>query len=320
MTKKIISTIIVLTVLTIFALIFLSNCGKKNDKKEQYGIEGIAKMDAQDYEGAIESFLLALSQDHGFVEETDFDINYYLGYAYYKIGEYEKAIETYDAILALKPKQIDGYYYRGLCELKLGYRKEADEDFKVVTKSDPKNFDLYLDVYFCLVDAGLEEDAKTYLQTALKSSANMNDYDKGRFYYYLGDYSNAIIFLEKAKKMSDPESILMLGKACEAIEQYDNAADLYREYLEAKGNNAAVYNQLGVCLMKKEQYKAALNSFVSGLKLGDKGWEQELLYNEAVAYEYLLDFETAYVKMGEYIAKYPRDEKARREYEFLGTR
>ena len=314
------TTGILLLTLLCGALTF-SSCGDKTDYKELYRREGIAKLDEGDYQGAIRAFNDALSQGHGFVKKTDYDINYYLGYAYYLNGDYAEAISRYDSIIALKPKDTNAYYYRALSKLHTGDRNGADEDFLVVTNSDPKNYDLCIDVYFCMVDAGYQTEADSYLKAVLENAdASMSEYDKGRICYYLKDYSNARVYLEKAKTMSDPDTILMLGKTYEAISDYSYAASLYNSYLEEKGNNAAVYNQLGVCRIKMQDYPAAISAFSSGLSVDNGEWEQELLYNEVLAYEYSLDFETAYEKMGEYLEKYPKDADAQREYIFLGTR
>ncbi len=259
--------------LTIGAMVFLIACGDKTDYKELYRREGIQKLDEGNYEGAIVSFTDALSQGHGFVKSKDYDINYYLGYSYYLNGEYDKAIETFDAVINLKPKETDAYYYRALAKLKIGDRTGADEDFLTVTNSDPKNYDLCIDVYFCMVDAGYSQEAQAYLKAVLENATAMNDYDKGRICYYLGDYSNARVYLEKAKDLSVPDTILMLGKTYEAIQDYSYATTLYNSYLVDKGNNAAVYNQLGVCRMKMEDYEAALQAVSSGLNLGDPEWE-----------------------------------------------
>ena len=48
--------------------------------------------------------------------------------------------------------------------------------------------------------------------------------------------------------------------------------------------------------------------------------EQELRRNEIIALEYLQDFAQAREKMTEYLADYPDDEAAAREYEFLQSR
>ncbi len=311
----------ILLVSLLFGSVLLAGCKDKTDYKELYRREGISKLDEGDYKGAIESFTDALTQGHGFIKKTDYDINYYLGYAYYLNGQYDEAIARYDAIIALKPKDTDAYYYRALSKLHNGDRSGADEDFLVYTNSDPKNYDLCIDVYFCMVDAGYQIDADSYLKMVLENSdSSMSDYDKGRICYYLKDYSNARVYLEKAKSMSDSDTILMLGKTYEAISDYSYAASLYNSYLEEKGNNAAVYNQLGVCRIKMEDYEAAISAFSSGLSVDNGEWTQELLYNEVLAYEYMLDFDTAYVKLGEYLEKYPKDVDAQREYVFLGTR
>lgn len=318
MTKRIL-TCFLLTLI----LVGLAGCGKKEDKmtlKEAYRMDGIEALDDERYDKAIELFLLALKESNGFVKEIDFDINYYLGYAYYQNGEYEKSIETFDSVLAMKDKETEAYYYRALANLKLQRLSEAEADFLKVTAKNPSNYDTYIDIYFCLCDAGYEEIGSNYLLATLENGKNMSEYDKGRICYYLGDYSNARVCLEKAKDMSDPDTILMLGKTYEAIDDYSYAASLYNTYISDKGNNAAVYNQLGVCRLKMNDYEAAQNAFTSGLNLQDPAWEQELLYNQAITYEYMLDFSEAYEKMGIYLEKYPKDEDAKREYEFLSTR
>ena len=139
-------------------------------------------------------------------------------------------------------------------------------------------------------------------------------------YYYLGNYSDARVYLEKAKDFSNPDTILMLGKTYEAIEDYSYAASLYASYLEEKGNNAAVYNQLGICRFNLEDYEGALSAFSFGLKLSDEEWTKELLFNEAVTYEYMQDYDTALVKFTEYTKRYPKDEAGIHEYTFLVTR
>ena len=301
-------------------IVILCACGKSEDHKEVYRRQGIQALDEGNYDAAIEAFISALSESRGIIKPVDYDINFYLGYTYYLSGRYEEAVTIYDNILTLKPKETDAYYYRALSKLKLGDRTGAEEDFLKVTSADPKNYDTHIDIFFNMCEAGYEQDARAYLKATLEEAKAMSDYDKGRICYYLGEYSDARVYLEKGKDMTDPDTILMLGKTYEAINDYSYAASLYNTYLSDKGNNASVYNQLGVCRMRMEDYPAALSAFESGLNLDDPMWQQDLMYNEAVAYEYLLDFETARTKMETYLAKYPKDEAAAREYEFLLTR
>lgn len=282
---------------------------------------GIAYISNGQYEEAIDTLIQALNKSNGRIREIDYDINDYLGYAYEKNGDYEKAVDIYSALITLHPKDTKIYYRRALCYLMLGEKTLAEEDFSYVTSRDSDNYDLYIQIFFSIRNAGFETDANCYLKAVLEDgNRKISDYDRGRMYYYLGDYSNARVYLEKAKDMSDPDTILMLGKTYEAINDYSYAASLYASYLDTKGNNAAVYNQLGVCRWRLEDYEGALVSFSFGLKLNDPEWNQELLFNEAVTYEYMLDFATAKEKFNEYTVLYPKDEKAKHELEFLETR
>jgi hypothetical protein len=44
------------------------------------------------------------------------------------------------------------------------------------------------------------------------------------------------------------------------------------------------------------------------------------MFNQIAAYEYTGNFKQATVLMEEYLKKYPEDEEAKREYEFLKSR
>ena len=72
--------------------------------------------------------------------------------------------------------------------------------------------------------------------------------------------------------------------------------------------------------LKDGAYQEALTYFQSGLGCGDLSAKKSLAFNEAVTYEYLLDFDTAKEKFRAYVAAYPDDTQALREYEFLKSR
>lgn len=293
----------------------------EQESKEALRGLGIALISNGQYEEAIDPLIKALGKSNGRIRDIDYDINDYLAYAYEKSGDYENAIGIYTALVTLHPNDMDSYYRRALCYLMTGEKTAADEDFAKVTSKDPNNYDLHIQIFFSIKNAGFETEANAYLKAILEEgSRKISDYDRGRMCYYLGDYSNGRVYLEKAKDFSNPDTILMLGKTYEAIMDYSYAASLYASYLDAKGNNAAVYNQLGVCRWRLEDYEGALAAFSFGLKLDDPEWNRELLYNEAVTYEYMLDFENALVKFEEFTKLYPKDEDGQHELTFLTTR
>lgn len=281
---------------------------------------GISYMGLTEYEKAIRAFRNSLDNSNGILQEIDFDTNYYLAAAYTKNGQYVEAEATYDAILDLRGNEKDAYFLRGNVRMHLDKSSEAIEDFDCVIRMEPENYDRLFAIYEILEYFGYREVGREYLQKALSESAKMSNDVAGRIYYYLGEYTKACLALEEARTKDSLKSYLFLGKSYEATGDYNYAASVYRSYLSKHEGNAQMLNQLGLCEMAKGEYLKALEAFQSGKELGDSAMLQALCYNEIVAYEYLADFEQAKRLMELYHHKYPDDEDAKREYDFLSTR
>ena len=86
---------------------------------------GIASMGLTEYDQAVEYFTQALELSDGWVQNVDYDMNYYLAAAYTKNGQPAEAKKVYDAILGLKPEEKDAYFLRGSAELELGDYESA---------------------------------------------------------------------------------------------------------------------------------------------------------------------------------------------------
>lgn len=282
---------------------------------------GIAYMGLTDYEQAAEAFLRSLSYSNGFVQDIDFDTNYYLAAAYTKSGRYSEAEDTYNAILSLRPGEEDAYFLRGNVRLNLGNFQGAKEDFDRVISMNAKNYDRLIEIYEVMAYFGHREEGQQYLDAALAAGdKQMDSFSMGRIYYYQGEYQKACLALEEARQEGSVESYLYLGRAYEATGDYNYAASVYSSYLGQYEGHAEVYNQLGLCEMARGEYAKALEAFQTGMQLENSTMMQTLSFNEIVAYEYLGEFEHAYVLINNYLMKYPDDEQARREFDFLSTR
>lgn len=300
--------------------------GGENGRLISRGV-GIAYMGLADYQSAVECFLDALQKSDGLVQDIDYDLNYYLAAAYAKNGQPAEAESTYDAILAMKPKEADALFLRGNVRISQGKNEQACEDFEQVLALEPQNYDRMIQIFEVLNTAGLTQIGQGYLDSALsyaegKNAAKMSSYDQGRIYYYLGRYQEAYAALEKARSEGSGgvEAYLYLGRAYEATGDYNYAATVYNSYIAQDTTEAEVYNQLGLCELKLGDYQAALTAFQAGLAVENNTMRQALSYNEIVAYEYLADFQRATVLMQNYLQNYPDDAKAQREYSFLSSR
>lgn len=285
-----------------------------------YRSKGIIYIALNDYENAVLALEQALSLADGFVGTMEYDILDYRALAELKSGLYEKAIGTYTILLEVNYKPQEHYYLRGSAYLLNNNVDAATADFANAISGQAVGYDMYLNIYTALSQYGSEEEARTYLEKALLADKGKKEdnFAKGKIYYYMGDYTNAISFLLKAS--DNPETALYLGKIYSATGDTTQAYLTFQQYLENDPQNGEVYNQLGMMRLNDGAYQEALNYFQSGLACGDLNAKKALSYNEAITYEYMLDFETARQKFEAYVASYPEDTAALREYKFLKSR
>ena len=283
---------------------------------------GISLMGENRYEEAVECFIEALHCSGSKPTDIDYDINYYLGVCYHKLGRYEEAKERYDAIIVLKPKETDAYMQRAVENMYLDDMEAAGADFDKALSLDKKNYTLYIDIYNLMKEAGHTDIGTGYLTEALnENDKNMSDYDKGYINYCLGYYSTAKEYLEAARNdgKKDSNTLLLLGQCYEEMNERSFAINLYRKYLETSPD-ATVYNQLAVALMAEGRYEEAADATVAGIEIAESECRQQLLFNRIVAYEYLGDFSKANELSAQYMVEYPYDDTMARERLFLQTR
>lgn len=296
------------------------------DLELAYRGQGIAYMGLMQYEEAIGSFEKALKSSGMFPGELEYDINFYLATAKYKMGDNNGAIGVFDGILALEKKNRDAYFLRGSAKIAAGDIEGGVSDLEKAMELSGNSTEMLIDAYKVLADNGREQEGNAYLTKAMEKGASMSDYEKGTISYYLKDYENARNYLETArtdnKNKADKEGsiVYMLGQTYEQLGDNNYAAVLYEGYLTDSPNDVEIYNRLGLCKLEAGDYQGALNAFQAAMQVESDSLTQNLKYNEIVAYEYLGDFTKAKVLMETYLKAYPDDGAAVREYEFLKTR
>ncbi len=285
---------------------------------------GIIYSNLGEYENAESELLKSLASSDGIPRDMDFDTNYYLADIYIKLGRYEDAIQVYDAILDLRSKDKDAYYLRGVARLYAKDHDGATADFAKAVALEPKNYDLKIMIYKALVSNGYEDEGAAILEACLSDTdPNMTNYEKGQISYYLGNNADAQSYLELARSERDVDKasvVLLLGQTGEKQGDYNYAISVYKTFLAEEPEHADIYNQLGLCQVKMQDYENAIASFEAGLALDESDYNQALLLNEITAYEYAGNFAQAKTLMEKYRKVYPDDTDAEREEIFLSTR
>lgn len=289
--------------------------------KMSYRAKGIGLMGQGMYEEAVKTFEMALACSNGIIDAADLDISHYLAVAEFLSGDAAAALSTVDAITALRAKDDGAYFLKGKIELAMGDKAGALADFDRTLELDDDNYDRYVGIYEELHAKGYDADAAAYLEKAMTAGNRLSDYNKGILEYYLGAYTDARGDLENARKSGSGQNlILYLGRTYEALGDPSYAVTLYEEYIRENPSAGAIYEELATCRIKQGDYEGALSTIEAGLNAGGGEGRQGMLFDRAVAYEMLYDFETAAKCMEEYLTEYPDDEVAKRENIFLGTR
>lgn len=314
----------VLTVILLSGLLALTGCQSKEALKNEkaYRQVGINKMEEGDFEGAVKAFQKALDQSLAVVGDLELDISYYKAAAQYNSGDSKGAAETYTALIDLDKKNADAYYLRGTIYLKEGDEKKAMKDYNKAFELKTEDYELYVSVYENLINAGSTQQAEKILESALKlGGEKAEDFrERGHIYLLKGDYENARKELDKAINKEDSKALFYMAQVYDAQGNHDQAKALYESYIAKNGADITALNDMGEMQLAAGNYQQALEFFQQALASKDKSNEQQLRRNEIIAYESLKDFASARAKMEAYLAEFPEDTQAQREYVFLQTR
>lgn len=64
--------------------------------------------------------------------------HYIKGFAYFKLQDYEQAIESFDKTIELEPAYADAFYYRGICKRQSGKLWGAFTDLRKANSLNPE--------------------------------------------------------------------------------------------------------------------------------------------------------------------------------------
>ena len=111
-----------------------------------------------------------------------------------------------------------------------------------------------------------------------------------------------------------------MGTALEKAGDKESALAFYENALKAGEGGAELYNRKGLIKIGQKEWDEALQAFTEGLLAEEADQVPELLFNQAVVFEYQGEFEKALELMEQYVSVCGPEEDAMREITFLKTR
>lgn len=312
-----------ITALTMLSLTLITGCtNERRENQTAYRQIGINAMESGDYAGAVDAFNSALGQCIGKITENELDICYYKAAAQYASSDSEGAVATYTAIIDYDKKAADAYYLRGCVYLKQGNTESAVSDFDAAVRYNSDDYELYVNIYENLLAYDMTEKGEEYLNKAFDIKGNSaEDYAwRGRIYYYLGQYDNAMTELNSALDKESVIANLYIAQVYEAQGDSENAEVYYQNYVNSGAADSEAMNSLGEIEMAKGNYSGALTYLQQGIAMENVTNRRELMQNLIICYECTFDFNSAWNVVQEYVQAYPDDASAQREYIFLKNR
>lgn len=306
---------------------FDSSIELKPDQQEAYRGKGLVYLEQKNYDAAIGEFTQAIKNTGTRVGAIDYDILSYRAQAEAAGGFYQEALATLNSLVELDVHKTDSLFLRGIVYIRSGSFDKGVNDLKEC--ADLAN-DPFLDfrIYDTLADLGYAEAGVDFLNKIFESSAETDELHllKGKAYYLLGKYTNAIQELAAPIKNNNASAVLYAGLCHENLGDFKKAESVYKSFLQtnSKGKNDAdtqaiwaqcAYTQYELC-----DYSNAKHSISSAIAMGDHGRMDDLYWNEIMILYQLGEFQNAYDKALTYQEKFPEDARIEPEIAMLSMK
>jgi len=190
---------------------------------------------------------------------------YNLGVAYYESREYEKAIDSYQKAIALKPDYYEAYDNLGLIYNSLNKIDEAIALFKKSLIINPKNENAYINLSVSLKLKGDFTGSIDASQKAIEINPQSTEayINLGKTYMTIKNFDEATKNFRKAIDLNPNsfEGWASLGNLYFTTMNYDKAIENYQEALKINPASALVQTNIGLSYEKTDRYDQAIKHY-----------------------------------------------------------
>jgi len=227
---------------------------------------GLARYDAQDYNGAIEALTDALNQ--AAVPEQMIEpaaIYFYRGTAYAVKGNTDSAIRDYNTAIEINPNDADVYNNRGIAYTVNGALDSAIRDYNTAIEINPNDADTYYNRGVAFKKKGDLDSAIRDFNKAIELKPNYADAynNRGNAYSDEGNFDSAIKDYSKAIEINPGHAYAYnnRGYAYAKKGDLDSAFKDYSKAIEINPHYASPYNNRGNAYFEKGDLDSAIMDF-----------------------------------------------------------
>lgn len=299
----------------------------KPDQQEAYRGKGLIYLEQNNYDAAIGEFTTAIKNIGSRVTPLDYDILSYRARAEAAGGFYQEALATLNSLIELDVHKYDSLFLRGTVYIRSGSFEKGINDLKECADLAKDPF-LDYKIYETLDDLGYSEAGVEFLNKIFDAGEDTDEVHllKGKAYFLLGKYTNALQELAGPIKNNNANAVLYAGLCHENLGDYKKAETVYKSYLQtnSKGRNdaaiQAVWAQCAYAQYEMGDFGNAKHNITSAIALGDHGGMDDLCWNEIMILYQLGEFQNAYDKAVAFKEAYPKDERIDAEIAFLSMK
>lgn len=248
------------------------------------------------------------------------DILYNIGEIYRQQGEFERALEAFQAAIAANPEFAAAYLGQARARLALDAKADVLPDLDLALEKDPNHGEAYLVYAQYLLEQGetqaaLEKlrqaeqlmpgsplvylyQAQIYLaqgesEAALEAARKANELDQTLLDSYRvraqaaaanGETREALEAVEVflTYEENDPSAWLVYGQALYASEQYSETVEALTRAIQLEKNLPQAYRYRGLALIELEQGQKAVNDLFIALQTDSQSFQLNLDFGRAL--------------------------------------
>ena len=213
------------------------------------------------------------------IEPTNEEIFIQKANIYSKRDNHEKAVELLNEALQYTEDFSDIYNLIGMEYLFMDNLELAKTNFIKCLEEDIEDQSAIYNVVYCFEFLDQNKDAITYLKKYIDKNpySEIAWHQKGRLYYGLKEYENAVRAFEFATYIDDEfvGAFMEKGKALERLKRFEEAIESFAKTIELDDPTSYALLRIGKCNEKLGNTTEALafyNKTVHEDPLLDKGW------------------------------------------------
>ncbi len=200
------------------------------------------------------------------------DILFNVALIHQQNNEHKKALELYSRLLAINPNDVESLNNRGNVNRKLSMYDKAIKDYESALEKGFKTFEVFYNLAISFDELNLYEDAIHSYASALSLNSNVPEIylNFANSLTVIGRYEESLQLINQGAlignaldqaKLINTKGIVFLHQYrwSEALECFDRAIEIDKDYAEAHNNKACIYSYL-------EKNKAE-EHFISALKI-----------------------------------------------------